>query len=458
MEEKKKKQVRGIRISTVNMIMIFISCALYVLLITATMRVSDRYKDVHSSMDDYIAFEENETLLTDGSAYLTEQVRLYTVTLEPQYMEAYFTEANVTKRRETALEELKTSHEGNKAYEYLAEALGHSNDLMNDEIYAMRLISEAQGYPEDRLPEEVQAVPLNGGDQNMSQEEMIQKAREIVFGTSYQEAKTRISDSVNSSIESIHEMTHQQMLGDAEELESTMAVQRRLISILFVETIATFLLIIMLIIKPLRVYVNCIKEEKMMEITGSYEFKYLALTYNDIFEIKNANEAMLRYRAEHDPLTGIVNRGGFEQLKNMFRVKDVALGFLIVDVDKFKLVNDGYGHEVGDQVLKKVAAFLKDGFRATDYPARIGGDEFAVILTSMSEEMQGAVERKIADMNDRLMHPDDGLPQVSLSVGGVFSENGFTDDLYQKADAALYVVKENGRCGCRFYEEGMKTS
>ncbi len=458
MEEKKKKQVRGIRISTVNMIMIFISCALYVLLITATVRVSDRYKDVHSSMDDYIAFEENEALLTDGSAYLTEQVRLYTVTLEPQYMEAYFTEANVTKRRETALEELKTSHEGNKAYEYLAEALGHSNDLMNDEIYAMRLISEAQGYPEDRLPEEVQAVPLNDGDQNMSQEEMIQKAREIVFGTSYQEVKTRISDSVNSSVESIHEMTHQQMMGDAEELESTMAIQRRLISILFVETIATFLLIIMLIIKPLRVYVNCIKEEKMMEITGSYEFKYLALTYNDIFEIKNANEAMLRYRAEHDPLTGIVNRGGFEQLKNMFRVKDVALGLLIVDVDKFKLVNDGYGHEVGDQVLKKVAAFLKDGFRATDYPARIGGDEFAVILTSMSEEMQGAVERKIAEMNDRLMHPNDGLPQVSLSVGGAFSENGFTDDLYQKADAALYVVKENGRCGCRFYEEGMKTS
>lgn len=458
MEEKKKKQVRGIRISTVNMIMIFISCALYVLLITATVRVSDRYKDVHSSMDDYIAFEENEALLTDGSAYLTEQVRLYTVTLEPQYMEAYFTEANVTKRRETALEELKTSHEGNKAYEYLVEALGHSNDLMNDEIYAMRLISEAQGYPEDSLPEEVQAVPLNDGDQNMSQEGMIRKAREIVFGTSYQEVKTRISDSVNSSVESIHEMTHQQMLGDAEELESTMAIQRRLISILFVETIATFLLIIMLIIKPLRVYVNCIKEEKMMEITGSYEFKYLALTYNDIFEIKNANEAMLRYRAEHDPLTGIVNRGGFEQLKNMFRVKDVALGLLIVDVDKFKLVNDGYGHEVGDQVLKKVAAFLKDGFRATDYPARIGGDEFAVILTSMSEEMQGAVERKIAEMNDRLMHPNDGLPQVSLSVGGAFSENGFTDDLYQKADAALYVVKENGRCGCRFYEEGMKTS
>lgn len=456
MEEKRQKQVRGIRISTVNIIMIFVSCVLYILLVTATVRVSERYRDVHTSMDEYIAFEENESYLTEGSAYLTEQVRLYTVTLEPEYMEHYFAEVNVSRRREMALEQLKDCYDGDEAYEYLAEALRHSNDLMGDEIYAMRLISEARGCPESSLPEEVQSVPLNSQDQALTKEEMIQRAREIVFGTSYQEARTRISDNVANAMESIHKMTHEKMLGDAGALESTMAVQRRLISILFVETIATFLLIILLIIKPLRVYVNCIKEEKMMEITGSYEFKYLALTYNDIFEIKNANEAMLRYRAEHDPLTGIVNRGGFEQLKNMFRAKGGALGFLIIDVDKFKLVNDGYGHETGDQILKKVAALLKDGFRATDYPARIGGDEFAVILTSITEDMSAVVERKIGEMNNLLLHPDDGLPGVSLSVGGAFSENGFTDDLYKKADAALYEVKENGRCGCRFYKEGMK--
>ena len=165
---------------------------------------------------------------------------------------------------------------------------------------------------------------------------------------------------------------------------------------------------------------------------------------------------MLRYRAEHDPLTGIVNRGGFEQLKNMLQIKGGALGFLIIDVDKFKLINDGYGHEVGDRVLKKVAGFLKEKFRATDYPARIGGDEFAVILTDMKANMSAVVMQKIKEINDSLMHPDDGLPLVSLSVGGAFSENGFTDDLYNRADAALYVVKENGRCGCRFYEEGME--
>ena len=107
-------------------------------------------------------------------------------------------------------------------------------------------------------------------------------------------------------------------------------------------------------------------------------------------------------------------------------------------------------------MLKKVAGFLKDEFRATDYPARIGGDEFAVILTGMTEEMGAVVMRKIGKINESLLHPDDGLPQVSLSVGGAFSEQGFTDDLYKMADAALYVVKENGRCGCRFYEEGME--
>lgn len=301
MKEKEQKQVRGIRISTINMIMILISCVLYILLIAATVRVSKQYQSVHSSMDEYITFEENKEFLTEGSAYLTEQVRLYTVTSEPEYMENYFTEVNASRHREAALEHLRATYEGSTAYEYLVEALRRSNDLMHDEIYAMRLISEAQEYPEESLPPEVQEVPLSDEDQMLSSDELTQKAREIVFGTAYQDARTRILDSVESSMDSMYKMTHEKMLKDTETLEHTMTMQRILISVLFVETIATFLMIILLIIKPLKVYINCIKEEKMLKLAGSYEFKYLALTYNDIFEIKNANEAMLRYRAEHDP-------------------------------------------------------------------------------------------------------------------------------------------------------------
>ena len=227
----------------------------------------------------------------------------------------------------------------------------------------------------------------------------------------------------------------------------------RSVSILFIESIITFIMIILLIVKPLQVYVKCIREDKMMEITGSYEFKYLALTYNDIYEVNATNEAMLRYQAEHDPLTGIINRGAFDQLKKIFHAKSKSLGLLIIDVDKFKLVNDGYGHEMGDKVLKRVAKMLEDSFRATDYPARIGGDEFAVLLTNVTEDQKDIIQDKITHINDKLLHPSKGMPRVSLSVGGAFSNEGFTDDLYRKADLALYDVKEHGRCGCRFYDE-----
>ena len=85
--------------------------------------------------------------------------------------------------------------------------------------------------------------------------------------------------------------------------------------------------------------------------------------------------------------------------------------------------------------------------------ARIGGDEFAVIMTNCAEELRPVIQEKIDAMNQKLQNPDDGLPKVSLSIGIAFSDSGFPDDLYKKADSALYIVKENGRCGCHFYDE-----
>lgn len=100
-----------------------------------------------------------------------------------------------------------------------------------------------------------------------------------------------------------------------------------------------------------------------------------------------------------------------------------------------------------------MAKILKESFRTTDYPARIGGDEFAAILTNITEDMQSVIKRKITEMNEALLHPEDGLPPVSLSIGVAFSESGYAEELYKKADLALYQVKENGRCGCAFYQE-----
>ena len=453
MHHPEPNSIKAIRIRTVNFTMIMISCILYIFLILATIHVLEQYKSVYTSMENYIGCDESDRLLLEGSAYLTEQVRLYTVTAEAKYMEHYFTEVHETRRRELAMEQLEHYYKNEKPYEYLVEALEYSNNLMSQEIYAMRLISEAEGYDRNNLPEEVKEVVLAEEDRALSSQELKERAKEIVFGDQYENAKEQISLNIANSIESIHEITHERMLRSAGTLESTMNRQRIFISILFVENVITFLMIMLLIIKPLRIYVDCIKQEKQMEITGSYEFKYLALTYNDIYELNAANEAMLRHQAEYDPLTGIMNRGAFENLKKVLAAKPIPLAFLIVDVDKFKQVNDGYGHEIGDQVLKKVAKILKESFRTTDYPARIGGDEFAAILTNITEDMQSVIKRKITEMNEALLHPEDGLPPVSLSIGVAFSESGYAEELYKKADLALYQVKENGRCGCAFYQE-----
>ena len=121
MEQNKKEPVKGIRIRTINLLMILLSCILYVLLITVTIRISKEYEGVHDSMDDYIACEASGDLLTEGSAYLTEQVRLYVITAERRYMDNYFTEVHVTRRRETALDQMREYY-GEKEYQYLAGA------------------------------------------------------------------------------------------------------------------------------------------------------------------------------------------------------------------------------------------------------------------------------------------------------------------------------------------------
>ncbi len=454
-----RKPLRGIRIRTLNYVMILISVVLYVFLVFVTVFASRKYDAMMSHTDAYIDYQELASLVASGSDYLTEQVRLYAVEMDPVNVREYFKEVYETRSRDGALEKLQEYGTGQEAYAYLHSALQESNRLMGQEIYAMKLVAAAQGQDLSEY-EDIQEMELEEQDLGLSPEELVDRARELVFGSSYQDSKAVIEEEISRFLDSVKGNMQYAQQHSADQLKRIMSGQRILISVLFVETIMTFVLILCLIVKPLHIYVNNIKEEKRLDITGAYEFRYLALTYNNIYELNAANELMLRHQAEdlrhqaeHDPLTGIANRGAFEEWKTLLKAKANPLALLIIDVDKFKLVNDGYGHEAGDKVLKKVASLLVETFRETDMPARIGGDEFAVIIVDITIEKKQIIEEKIGSLNQLLMHPEDSLPAVSLSVGGAFSHAGFHDDLYGKADAALYVVKENGRCGCRFYED-----
>lgn len=446
-QNSKKESIKGIKIQQFDICMIIISVITFIVLIYNTFGMPGKYHQLISQTEAYIACEKDGVMLGEASDYLTEQVRLYVENMDVKYMYAYFTEVNETKRREQALASLKKHNDNKVADADLEAALQCSNDLMDREIYAMKLISEANDYKADILPEEVQIMPLKAEDAALGKEEKIEKARTMVFDNGYQDAKALIKNHLDHFLKNILSTMKENQQDSENVLGKLLSNQRVLISFLFILNIVTYFVITVLIVRPLSIHIKKIKDNEILEIIGSYEFKYLALTYNDIYELHATNEAMLSHEAEHDPLTGILNRRGFDELKLVLKSRTVPLILILIDVDNFKIINDGYGHEMGDRILKKVADLLTGSFRSTDYIIRLGGDEFAVITTGIQRKKIEIVERKFQRINEVLQNLDDDLPPVSLSAGAACSECGYVEELYNQADQALYYVKEHGRCG-----------
>ena len=163
-------------------------------------------------------------------------------------------------------------------------------------------------------------------------------------------------------------------------------------------------------------------------------------------------EKSIRSLAYYDSLTGVANRAFFMELSGKLlhaaeRSREM-LGLMFIDVDRFKSINDTYGHASGDGVLCHVAKVLTGSTRKTDVVARYGGDEFLVLLSKLKAKQDSlAVAEKIYQSN-RVSTPDSPRP-VSFSIGiSFFPQDGSrVDDLIQKADRAMYAAKHSGgRC------------
>lgn len=440
--------VKGIHIHIFNNCIMILSGIIFLCLIYITVTMPAKYNELILHTEDCIACQEDAASLMAASDYLTEQVRLYAQNMDIKYMNAYFEEANVTCRREKALEELQNHAIGEDIQKDLHLALNESRDLMIREIYAMKLISVANQYASDVLPKEVLSMSLKAEDAALSSEGMIAKARKLVFDKEYQDAKAVIYSHLSHFTEEVISITHTNQQASANALSVTLFYQRIFISILFVITLVNFLVITMMIVRPLKIHINRIKGNDTLEIIGSYEFKYLALTYNDIYELNARNQMLLKKKAEQDSLTGLLNRRAFDKLKTILGNSSKPVALAVVDVDNFKRINDVYGHEAGDLILKKIAGLLESSFRSTDYVIRFGGDEFVVIMTEIKYENLDTIVNKFDRINTLLKNPADEYPSTSLSVGIAFSPKGFTDDLFSKADQALYEAKKRGRCNC----------
>ena len=191
-----------------------------------------------------------------------------------------------------------------------------------------------------------------------------------------------------------------------------------------------------------------------------------------IFDITDQKlaEQELSHRANHDGLTGLPNRDQFraalDEAIARARARGRAVGAMYVDLDDFKLVNDGFGHEVGDELLVAVADRLRGATRESDLVGRDGGDEFLVLLPDLPPSIEGATgaaEEAARRVREVLVDPVPAgsaelVVRASVGVSLFPFDAADTQTLLKHADAAMYDAKAAGRDACRFYEPDARDS
>ncbi|RXJ79453.1 ammonium transporter [Arcobacter sp. F2176] len=152
----------------------------------------------------------------------------------------------------------------------------------------------------------------------------------------------------------------------------------------------------------------------------------------------------LRTKAYNDALTGIHNRRGLQE-----RIKDKILNFnyclVIIDIDKFKLVNDTYGHDVGDEILKELANTVSKKIRQNDIFARWGGEEFVLLLKTKDLQVAENIAEKLRIDISKTEFPTVKHITASFGISSFKSSEQSFDEVFKNADKALYQAKENGR-------------
>ena len=194
------------------------------------------------------------------------------------------------------------------------------------------------------------------------------------------------------------------------------------------------------------------------------EIEYYVALLNDVTDI-HRSRAELEHVATHDALTGLPNRSLFEcrldQVLSRARRQESIGGLLLLDLDRFKRINDSLGHSVGDKLLVEVAQRLQRAVRMEDTVARLGGDEFTVVLEDLDSISQaGRVAEKIIEVFAQPMMIEGLELDVTTSVGiATFpARDESIEDLLKQADAAMYQAKEAGGNQYRYHSPELSES
>ncbi|MBQ5537604.1 MAG: GGDEF domain-containing protein [Treponema sp.] len=455
-----KSAANGININFLNTFLTVLTAIVFLFTLLISGSVNKKFRIVQDAINKFIICEWSSNEIMECSNDLTEEARLFVITHKVEHAENYIAEITVKKRKEAAMAELlKVCSEKDIAYQRLKIAITQAESLINMELYAMRLAYELlDEYERIKMPERLRSIDIRPADRNIPADKIQELAVGNLFGDGYLIYKTRINENCKLTMMAIEQQIKEKLGVNARTLGSNIKKLRTLFIILLVMNLSIFTVLSSLVITPLKKFLHAIKNDEKLNIIGSTELRNLAISYNEIYEIKARNERALLEKAEYDALTGILNRRAFDQICATSTEKRQNIALVLVDMDNFKRINDTFGHSGGDTVLRSIATILRETFRKDDYVARIGGDEFAVILQNFKPAAQKRIIEKISIVNKKLAERLGDLGEVSISAGAAYSDGGYSDELYKNADKALYEAKESGRKTCRIYGEQSQPS
>lgn len=193
-----------------------------------------------------------------------------------------------------------------------------------------------------------------------------------------------------------------------------------------------------------------------LPLTRNDEVGHLIAAFNRLLNKLNQQQTELARMAHHDALTGLPNRALLSDRLNMALARaqrnERKLGLLFLDLDGFKLINDNYGHKAGDKVLWQAAQRLSGIVRQTDTLARIGGDEFVLLIGDLGADAEDVARIVAAKCLEAMQEPFDiggEQRQLGISIGIALGGGASSaDSLLQAADQAMYRAKKSGRSGC----------
>jgi len=341
------------------------------------------------------------------------------------------------------------------------EALGKLEKLISDNPDQQDRLKSIQSYMELKFAELRQTIELKEKKQHTKVLEIVKQDK----GKQIMDTIREISHVFIDQEKILLEVRKGDLKAVRVQIETLLFVE---ISIFIILAILTILFLNKNLFDPLHLLLSSThKMEKggkvdIKDVLPNDEMGFLLSSFFKMNQKVYARTEVLTYKAHHDELTGLLNRSNvFQDIQSSINntlIDKTKVGILFIDLNKFKTLNDTYGHDIGDGILKESAKRLADSIRKDDTVYRIGGDEFIVLINSLKNV--STAEQIISKILNSFVKPiliGKETIQISLSIGVAIAPDNsdHPEELVKMADVAMYSVKSDSKISFKFFEKEM---